>query len=139
MISIISGKHGKGKTKYLLDQANLAVTEVQGDVVYLDKGTKHMYELNRKVRLIDVQEFTIKSTNAFVGFICGIISQDHDLEKMYLDSFLKLAHLEGKDISETIDELNAISEKFGVDIIISISLDQEEIPESAKQFITIAL
>ncbi|MBO4389676.1 MAG: twitching motility protein PilT [Lachnospiraceae bacterium] len=139
MISIISGKHGKGKTKYLLDQANLAVTEVQGDVVYLDKGTKHMYELNRKVRLIDVEEYTIKSTNAFVGFLCGIISQDHDLEKMYLDSFLKLAHLEGKDIAETIDELNAISEKFGVDMIISISLDQEEIPESAKKYITIAL
>jgi len=139
MISIISGKHGKGKTKYLLDQANLAVTEVQGDVVYLDKGTKHMYELNRKVRLIDVQEYTIKSTNAFVGFVCGIISQDRDLEKLYLDSFLKLAHLEGKEIAETIDELNAISEKFGVDMIISISLDQEEIPESVKPYITIAL
>ena len=100
MIQIIAGKKGKGKTKHLLDKVNAEVKEVHGNIVYLDKSSKHMYELNNKVRLIDTSEFGLSSSDGFIGFICGIISQDHDLEQMYLDSFLKIAKLEDADITE---------------------------------------
>ena len=94
MVQIIAGKKGKGKTKYLLDMANTAIKESKGSIVYLDKSSKHMYELSNKIRLINVAEFPVHSPEGFVGFLCGIISQDHDLETMYLDSFLKLSSLE---------------------------------------------
>ena len=87
MVQIIAGRKGKGKTKYLLDMANTAVKEAKGSIVYLDKSSKHMYELNNKIRLINVAEFSVSTAEGFIGFICGIISQDHDLEAMYLDSF----------------------------------------------------
>ena len=80
MVQIIAGKKGKGKTKYLLDMANAAIKESKGSIVYLDKSSKHMYELSNKIRLINVAEFPIHSSEGFIGFICGIISQDHDLE-----------------------------------------------------------
>ena len=83
MVQIIAGKKGKGKTKYLLDMANNAVKESKGSIVYLDKSSKHMYELSNKIRLINVAEFPVHSAEAFVGFICGIISQDHDLAVSY--------------------------------------------------------
>ena len=118
MVQIISGKKGKGKTKYLLDKVNKAVTEAEGSVVYLDKSAKHMYELSNKVRLINVSEYPITSYEGFLGFICGIISQDHDLEQMYLDSFLKLSNLEGKDITEAITTLDEISEKYNIELTI---------------------
>ena len=89
MVELIVGKKGKGKTKVLLDRVNGAVKEANGSIVYLDKSTKHMYELNNKVRLIDVSSYPLKNADEFVGFICGIISQDHDLEQIYLDSFLR--------------------------------------------------
>ena len=76
---------GKGKTKYLLDKVNTEVKDINGNIVYLDKSTKHMYELNNKVRLIDVSEYMIDNSDAFIGFVCGIISQDHDLQMMFLD------------------------------------------------------
>ena len=79
MIQIIAGKKGKGKTKHLLDKVNAEVKEVHGNIVYLDKSSKHMYELNNKVRLIDTSEFGLSSSDGFMGFICGIISQDHDV------------------------------------------------------------
>ena len=56
MVQIIAGRKGKGKTKYLLDMANTAVKEAKGSIVYLDKSSKHMYELNNKIRLINVAE-----------------------------------------------------------------------------------
>ena len=139
MVQIIAGNKGKGKTKHLLDKANAAIKTANGSIVYLDKSSKHMYELNNRIRLINVKGFDITDCSGFIGFVCGIISQDHDLEIMFLDSFLKLACLEGEDISEAIGELEAISEKFHVDFVLSVSLEADELPENAKKDVIISL
>ncbi len=139
MVELIVGKKGKGKTKVLLDRVNGAVKEANGSIVYLDKSTKHMYELNNKVRLIDVSSYPLKNADEFVGFICGIISQDHDLEKMYFDSFLKISCLEGSDITEAIKALEAISAKFGVDFVLSVSADATELSDEVKSHIIVSL
>ena len=139
MVELIVGKKGKGKTKVLLDRVNNAVKEANGSIVYLDKSTKHMYELNNKVRLIDVSSYPLKNADEFVGFICGIISQDHDLEQIYLDSFLKVSKLEDADVTDTLDQLDKIGEKYGISIVVSISLDKEEIPEALQDKIAVAL
>ena len=139
MVQLIVGVKGKGKTKVLLDKVNSQIQTVEGNIVYLDKSTKHMYELNNKIRFIDVSDFALVNADAFVGFILGIISQDHDLQQMYLDSFLKIASLEGKDITETIQKLEAISEKYKVDFTLNISLDEADIPEAIKAYIEVSL
>ena len=139
MVELIVGKKGKGITKVLLDRVNGAVKEANGSIVYLDKSTKHMYELNNKVRLIDVSSYPLKNADEFVGFICGIISQDHDLEQIYLDSFLKVSKLEDADVTDTLDQLDKIGEKYGISIVVSISLDKEEIPEALQDKIAVAL
>lgn len=139
MVQLIVGRKGKGKTKQLLDKVNAEIKAVSGNIAYLDKSTKHMFELNNKVRLIDVSEYMITDADEFIGFICGIISQDHDLEQMYFDSFLKIACLEGMDIEPAVKKLQAISEKFGVQLILSVSLDEHELPESLKSNVLVAL
>lgn len=139
MVQVIAGRKGKGKTKHLLEMANTSVKEANGSIVYLDKSSKHMYELSNKIRLINVNEYPINNSEGFVGFICGIISQDHDLETMYLDSFLKLSCLEGQDISDTIKILQKIGEKYHVTFVLSISLDKNELPENAKSNVILSL
>ncbi len=120
MVQLIVGKKGKGKTKQLLDKVNSEIKEISGNIVYLDKSTKHMYELNNKVRLIDVSQCAIENSSEFTGFVCGILSQDHDLQQMYFDSFLKLSHLEDQDITPTVEKLEKISKIFDVNFILSI-------------------
>ncbi len=139
MVQLIVGKKGKGKTKCLLDKVNTEVKNVLGSVVFLDKNTKHMYELNNKIRLIVVSDFMITKPDEFIGFVSGIISQDHDLQQMYFDSFLNISCLEGKDITETIEKLEKIGEKFGVEFVLSASLDEAELPESVKSKVIISL
>ena len=139
MIQIIAGAKGKGKTKILLDKVNSSIKEASGTIVYLDKNTKHMYELNNKIRLINVSDYCIDSSQEFTGFICGLISQDHDLEKVYLDSFLNISCLEGNDITAVLDKLDLISAKFSVDFVISISMNLDEIPEKYKDSVIVAL
>ena len=134
MIQIIAGKKGKGKTKQLLDKVNAEIKSVHGNIVYLDKSPKHMYELNNRVRLIDTSEYQLSSSEAFIGFLCGIISQDHDLEQMYLDSFLKISLTDAATANDLLRKLDKISEKFGVTFVISISLEGADIAEDLKKY-----
>ncbi len=139
MVQLIVGKKGKGKTKQLLDKVNTEIKDVQGNVVYLDKSTKHMFELNNKIRLIDVSDYLVSDSDEFIGFVCGIISQDHDLQQMYFDSFLDIACIENANIVPVISKLEKVSEKFNVDFVLSISVDASELPEEMKSKVIAAL
>ena len=140
MIEIICGEKGQGKTKELLNKVNSSVKGKEGSIVYLDKSQKHMYELNNQVRLINVMDYPIDNCDEFLGFVCGIVSQDHDLEEMYLDSFLTIASLEEEGaITRAIEKLDIISEKFKVKFILSVSKNIEQLPECAKAKVIISL
>ena len=140
MIEIICGEKGKGKTKELLNKVNSSVKGKEGSIVYLDKSQKHMYELNNKVRLINVMDYPITNCDEFIGFICGIVSQDNDLEEMYLDSFLTIASVDSEsEITTAIEKLDVISEKYKVKFIISVSKNIDDLPECAKAKVVISL
>ena len=139
MIEIIAGEKGKGKTKELLAKVNHSVAAASGNIVYLDKSQKHMYELNNKVRLINVMDYPIDNCDEFLGFLCGIVSQDHDLEEMYLDSFLTIANLADDQLVHAIEKLDIISEKFNVKFVLSVSKDEADLPECAKARLIVSL
>lgn len=139
MIQLIVGNKGKGKTKQLLDKVNSEVLTSNGNIVYLDKSTKHMFELNNKVRLIDVCEFPIDNCDQFVGFVLGIVSQDHDLEQVYFDSFLELAKVDVNSVENALFKFENISKKYNIEFVMSISMDEKDIPESMKSAIIVSL
>ena len=141
MVRLIVGQRGKGKTTSILAHVNEQIKKADGNIVYLDKSSKHMYDLNNKIRLIDVSRSPIGNSEQFVGFVCGIISQDNDLEQMYFDNFLKISKLseEGNELLTTINELEAISAKFNVDFYISISANKDDLAEELQDKILIAL
>lgn len=141
MVQLIVGEKGKGKTKFLLDKANEAVKTADGHIVYIDKSGKHMYELNNKVRLIDASRYPLTNGDEFIGFICGIISQDHDLQQIFLDSFLKNTKIsdDSAKITEYVQQLSTISEQFKVDFVLSISKDEKYLEDAIKENIIISL
>lgn len=139
MVQLIVGNKGKGKTKHLLDKVNTEVQHVSGNIVYIDKSAKHMYELNNKVRLIDISAYDVSSTDEFIGFVRGIISQDHDLQQMYFDSFLQIASCPDHNITDLIAKIEAISEKFHIDFVISASLEEAELDASLKDKVIVSL
>lgn len=139
MIQIISGEKGKGKTKILIDRANTEVRAAKGSIVYLDKSNKHMYELSNKIRLVNVRDYFIENESEFIGFICGIISGNHDLQSIYLDSFLKIAYVNNDNLEAVFSKLERISEQFQVDFIISISMNESQLPENFKKNVIVSL
>jgi hypothetical protein len=139
MIQIISGEKGKGKTKILIDKANTEVRAAKGSIVYLDKSNKHMYELSNKIRLENVRDYFIENQSEFIGFICGILSGNHDLQTIYLDSFLKIAYVNNDNFENVFSKLEQISETFHVDLVLSVSMNVDQLPESIRKNVIVSL
>ena len=139
MIQLIVGNEGKGKTKEMLERVNKEIKEASGNIVYLDKNTKHMYELNNKIRLVSVSDFSFTSSDEFYGFICGIISQDHDLEQLYFDNFKRLACVENDGLEAVLTKFNKLSEERNIKFCISISASADQIPEAYADRIIVSL
>ena len=139
MVKLIAGEKGKGKTKYILERANNDAKNADGVVIYLDKNNKHMFELDRNIRLINVKEYPISDFDFLMGFICGLISGNSDIQSIYFDSFLTLAGLENQDPSAALDQLILLSERLNVECIISLSISKEELNERFQEYIEQAL
>lgn len=140
MIELVAGEKGKGKTKMLMAKANNDIKVTGGNIVYLDINNKHMYELSNRVRLINVPEYNIHSADMFIGFIYGIVSQDHDLDCIFLDNFLAIASIDTVEAAERlIRELSIISERFELDFVIGISRKKEDLSDYLQKLVTIAL
>lgn len=135
MMKLIIGNEGTGKTMKLLDLANNAVTQAKGNLVYLDKNGRHMFEINNKIRLIDVSEFSFSDADEFFGFVCGILSQDRDIEAMFFDSFLKLANISREDVAKELEKFDALGKKYNIDLCIALSAEESDIPESLRSSI----
>lgn len=136
MLKLIIGKKGTGKTKQLIDGINEAVNTEKGHIVFVNNGTRHVFDLSSKVRLIDTSEYSIKKYNTFYGFLCGVMAQDHDISYIFVDGINKI--IPEDDIlknDELFENLNAISEQHNINIIITVSIDVADAPEYMKKYL----
>ena len=139
MVELIVGKEGKGKTKQLLERVNSEIKTASGNIVFLDRNDKHMFELNNKVRLINVAEYEFTNSSEFIGFVCGILSQDHDIEQMYIDAVLKVAKTDKAELTAVVKRLAVIGQKFNVKFTASVTLDASELDDEIREYIAVEL
>lgn len=134
MIKVIYGEKGMGKTKILIDTANKMSQEVKGDVVFIDDSTQLMYDLKHKVRFVNVSEFPSMGSEGFFGFICGIISQNYDIEGIFIDGLNYITKKKADGLEPFLTNLQVISEKTKIDFYITINGTNEQLPEFLKQY-----
>lgn len=136
MVQILAGGKGEGKTKKLIDMANIAMKDAKGHIVYIDDDSRHVYDLQHDIRFVDTSEFEILNYKELIGFIYGVYSQDRDVEKIYIDGLFKVVKdLDGDDIVKLTDKLKAISEKYSVDFIIAANTNDKQIPDAVKELL----
>lgn len=139
MVEIIAGDKGKGKTKFLITKANDSALLSSGSIVYLDKNNKHMYELSNRIRMICMPEYHIDNFSMFCGFLYGIASQNHDLEWLFLDSFLTIAHVEPEELETAVAFLRDFSDSRNLNIVLSVAVGQEALPQTLQPYVSISL
>ncbi len=127
MVKLLIGHKGSGKTKQMIDLANDKVETSSGSVIFINKNHRLMYDLSHKIRVICMEDFEhITNSDEYIGFIYGIISSDHDIETMFIDSILKHADVTLGDLPEFIDRIKKISKNYDIEFIVSLSAEKEE-------------
>lgn len=127
MVKLLIGHKGSGKTKQMIDLANDRIETTNGSVIFINKNHRLMYDLSHKIRVICMEDFEdITNSDEYIGFIYGIISSDHDIELMFIDSILKHADVTLGDLPEFVDRIKEISEKYEIEFIVSLSAEKEE-------------
>lgn len=135
MVKLLVGNKGSGKTKSMIQLANERVEKSEGSVVFINKNQRLMYDLKYKIRVVCMEEYEhITNSDEYIGFLYGIISSDHDIEVIFIDSILKHADVEVDDLPEFLSRLRVISEEYNIEFVVSISASAEEIGELAKQY-----
>ena len=135
MIQVIAGKKGSGKTKRLIDLTNTTAQGAEHDVIFLDDDNRYMFDVDHKVRFINAEDYHIRSTDMFIGFVCGILSSNFDVGTVFVDAFLKLCHADLAGTEPVVRVLSELSVKNHVDFVLSLSADPEELPDFLKQYL----
>ena len=126
-MKLLIGHKGSGKTSQMVELANESVKTSNGSIIFINKNHRLMYELSYNIRVICMEDYeNITNIDEYIGFIYGIISSDHDIETIFIDSILKHADVSLGDLPEFIDRLKAISEIYELDFVVSVSAEKEE-------------
>jgi hypothetical protein len=135
MVSLIVGHKGTGKTKMMIDLANERAAKSHGSVVFVNKNHRLMYDLIHEIRVVCMEDYEeITNSDEYIGFLYGIISGDHDIEAIFIDSILKHADVSKEDIPEFLARLKLISGQHDIDFVVSLSADLEELSGEVTDF-----
>ena len=135
MIKIICGPKGSGKTKRIIDVANGAVAGAKGHLIFITDTKRYMYDLKREIRFIDVTDYSVAGEEALCGFVKGAIAGGYDNEYVYLDGVARIAGKNLKDMAQLFYMLEKVSQLRGLEIWITCSCAEEELPEFAKKYL----
>ncbi|MBR0158254.1 MAG: hypothetical protein IJM24_04115 [Clostridia bacterium] len=135
MIKVFYGKKGTGKTKHMLETANSIVRESNGAVVYIDDSNELMMKLSHRIRFINILDYPVYGSDAFLGFICGVASQNYDIETLFIDGLTYIVHQDAESLKKFFDGIAKISAEHNADFYISINGDEENVPEFIRPYI----
>jgi thymidine kinase len=135
MVQLIVGRSGTGKTKRMIDMANSLAEDGNENVVYLDDDNRYIYDLIHKVRFVGLHEYPIRDLKSYLGFICGIIAKDHDIQAIFIDGLFKMMKVELEEFEKFIKEIKEISHKFDIHFYITANYDKEQLPEALSEYI----
>lgn len=134
-ISLIVGHKGTGKTKMMIELANDRARSSDGRIVFVNKNHRLMYDLVHQIRVVCMEDYEeITNSDEYIGFLYGIISGDHDIEAIFVDSILKHADVSKDDIPEFLARLKVICGQHNIDFVVSLSADIEELPDDVTGF-----
>jgi len=132
-VSFMAGLKGEGKTRKLIDMANNEAKTTDGHLVFIDDDKRHIHDLHRDIRFVETGKGLLSNYREFTGFILGILSQNSDIQHIYVDGL--------NNIIETVDQesllklqarLETVARVDDVSFTISVNWDKNSLPDKIK-------
>ena len=118
MISVIYGAKGSGKTKRVIDAANLAAQSASGQVIFITDNADSL-SVDPNVRFINLGEFGVKSEAEFIGFVKGMLATNFDIQKVFIDGMCRLLGKPAEEPKPVFDTMAAVADN--VDFVATVS------------------
>ncbi len=134
MVTLIAGKKGSGKSKEIVKQANDELNTTKGNLIFIDDDNRPMYELHHDIRFINLSEFPITNSCEFLGFICGLISNNYDIEKVFIDGIMNTVKMTSQELADWYVRIEDIATAYDINFIITLNYENE-IPEGLHRFL----
>ena len=134
-MKLIIGVKGTGKTKTLIEMVNSTIDSSNGSVICIEKGDNLKFDIKYQCRLIDSDEYFVCDAQSLFGFIAGIFASNHDVTDLFIDSALKICGNDADAFDVFLGEMNKLSEKCGVNIVMTSSIPVEEASETVKKYL----
>ena len=135
MVKLIIGVKGTGKTKTLISMVNEAAAKTEGTVVCIEKGVGLRFDIKHSVRLINTNEYLVFDAEALYGFVAGILASNHDVTDLFIDSALKIANNDMVGFEAFLKEVDELTTKIGVNVVITSSIPTEEASDIVKKYL----
>ena len=136
MIQVFCSKRGAGKSKKLIELANDRSLMSKGDSVYIDDDARRMMQLKGKIRFIDTNDLGVVDCDSFYGLICGIISQNYDIENVYVDALSNIINRNILESNNLFKKLKEFSKRYNLNIFINLNSEcMEELPDFIREYV----
>ena len=125
MVRLIMGGKGEGKTKQLIEMLNNAAKDEPGNVVCIEADRNMTFDIHYQIRLINAQEYQLKSYEVFRGFISGLYAGNYDISHVFIDNLCKIVGQDVDDDTESfLNWLDLFGEQNGIKFTVTISADR---------------
>jgi len=135
MIQVFCNKRGSGKTKRLIELANTDLARAKGDSVYIDNDLKYIRQIDRRIRFVATKEFEIEDYEGFYGLLCGIISENYDIENIYIDGVFRIESSSIKESAYWFKKIYKLSSKFKINVYMNVDYEKKEIPDFIREYV----
>jgi len=128
MVTLIIGKNGSGKTKRLVNLVHEAVERSAGNVVCIEKKRKLIHEIDRRVRLVATDDYSIAGFEEFYGLICGICARDHDITDIFVDATLRIGSRDVNELLAFLKKIVKLAQGADKAVTFTISANEADLP-----------
>ena len=132
-VAFMAGLKGEGKTRKLIDMANSEAKTTDGHLVFIDDDKRHIHDVHRDVRFVATGRGLLSNHREFTGFILGILSQNSDIQHIYVDGLNNI--VETVDIESLLKlhkRLESIAKSDDVNFTISVNWDKNSLPDEIR-------
>lgn len=128
MVNLLIGQKGSGKTQKMIDLANEKVKDCNGNVVFIKKTHRDTASVSFDIRTICLDDIpAISNTDAYIGFLYGMSSANHDIECVFIDALLKHADVTLETLPSFVAKLNKLASDCDIQFYVSVSADPSDV------------
>ena len=128
MVNLLIGQKGSGKTQKMIDLANAKVKDCNGNIVFIKKTHRDTASVSFDIRTICLDDIpAISNTDAYIGFLYGMSSANHDIECVFIDALLKHADVTLETLPAFVAKLNKIASDCDIQFYVSVSADPADV------------